>query len=97
MSTNIQDKELLNKVIDLELIYSIKESELYLRFLNNQINFYQYQIAFLEDNKPLFFQKKKLKEHNKKIDDYTQKIYDIYTKINEEIEMIEKMRKKINN
>ncbi len=94
MSTNIQYKELLNKVIDLELIYSIKESELYLKFLDNQINFYQHQIEFLEDNKPLFFQMKKLKEYNKKIDDYKQKIYENYKKINEEIDIIREIRKK---
>ncbi len=97
MSTNIQDNELLNKVIDLELTYSIKNSELYLEMLKYQINFYLYQISCLENNKPFFFRKKKLAEHNKKINDYTKKIDDNYQKINEELELIKKMRDKINN
>jgi hypothetical protein len=95
MTKDKEENELLNKIIDLGLIYGIKDSEQYLDFLGNQINFYEQQIEFLEDIKPLFFQKRKLEEHNKKIDEYEQKIYETYQKMNEEVDLIIKMRKSI--
>lgn len=52
------NKELVNKVIDLCLLHEIEETNLYLKMLDNQIKFYQSQINFLEDTKPFFFQKK---------------------------------------
>jgi len=97
MCKNTKDEELLNKVIDLYLNYEIKDSELYLKFLDNQIKFYQHQIEFLEDTKPLFFQKKKLEEHNKKIAEYEQKIKKDYLKMGEEIDMILNIKNKMNN
>ena len=96
MTKDKEEKELLNKIIDLGLIYGIKDSEQYLDFLGNQINFYEHQIEFLEDTKLLFFQKKKLEEYNKKIDEYEQKIYETYQKMNEEVDLIIKMHKSIN-
>lgn len=95
MSKKNKDNELLNKVIDLCLIYGIKDSELYLKVLDNKIKFYQSQIRFLEDTKPLFFQKKKLEEHNKKIEAYEQIITDAYIQMNEEVDMILKMQNSI--
>lgn len=89
------NKDITNKIIDLCLIYEIKESHSYFELLDNKIKFYQNQIRFLEDTKPFFFQKKKLKEHNKKIEDCEQKIYDTYYKMNEEVEMILKMQNSI--
>lgn len=97
MSKTNENNELLNKIIDLNLIYEIKDSELYLKFLDNQIKFYQSQIGFLEDTKPLFFQKKKLEEHNKKIESYEQKISNAYKKMNEEAELIIEMQKNLNS
>lgn len=95
MSKKNKDNELLNKVIDLCLIYGIKDSELYLKVLNNKIKFYQDQIRFLEDTKPLFFQKKKLEEHNKKIEEYEQIITNAYLQMNEEVDTILKMQNSI--
>ncbi len=95
MSKKNKDNELLNKVIDLCLIYGIKDSELYLKVLDNKIKFYQSQIRFLEDTKPLFFQKKKLEEHNKKIEEYEQIITNAYLQMNEEVELILKMQNSI--
>lgn len=92
MSKKNKDNELLNKVIDLCLIYGIKDSELYLKVLDNKIKFYQSQIRFLEDTKPLFFQKNKLEEHNKKIEEYEQIITNAYLQMNEEVDMIFKMQ-----
>lgn len=95
MSKN--DKELVNKVIDLCLLHEIDESNLYLKMLDNQIKFYQSQISFLEDTKPFFFQKKKLEEHNKKIEEYEQKICDNYKKMNEEVNCIIEIQNSIDN
>ena len=81
MKKDNQDKELSNKVIDLCLIQSIKESEIYLNILDNQIKFYTRKIEFLNNNKPLFFQKKKIREHNNKINDYYNKIFNCYVEI----------------
>lgn len=75
----------------------IKDSELYLKVLDNRIKFYQNQIRFLENNKPLFFQKKKLEEHNKKIEEYEQIITNAYLQMNEEVDMILKMQNSINS
>lgn len=91
------DKELVNKIIDLCLLHEIEESNLYLKMLDNQIKFYQSQINFLEDTKPFFFQKRKLEEHNKKIEEYEQKIFDTYKKMNEEVDMIFEMQNSIDN
>ena len=93
----IDNKDLVNKVIDLCLIYGIKDSQLYLEFLDNQIKFYQNERNFLEDTKPFFFQKKKLEEHNKKIEVCEQKIFETYKKMNEEVEFIIEMQNSIDN
>lgn len=90
MNKKNSDNELVTKVIDLCLLNSIEESKLYLKFLDNQINFYQSHIDFLENTRPYFFQKKKLEEHNKEIEKYENKIRDIYIKIEQEIDEIEK-------
>lgn len=92
-----EDKELLNKVIDLCMVYGIKESQLYLKFLDNQVKTYQNHRNFLEDTKPFFFQKKKLEEHNKKIEVCEQKIFETYKKMNEEVEFIIEMQNSIDN
>ncbi len=91
------DKKLVNKIIDLCLLHEIKESNLYLKMLDNRIKFYQCEINYLEDTKPLFFQKKKLEEHNKKIEEYEQKIFDTYKKIEEEVDFIIEMQNSINS
>lgn len=92
-----EDKELLNKVIDLCMVYGIKESQLYLKFLDNQVKTYQNHRNFLEDTKPFFFQKKKLEEHNKKIEICEQKILETYKKMNEEVDFIIEMQNSIDN
>lgn len=89
------EQELLNKVIDLCLTHGIKESELYLKALDNQIKVYQNHIEFLENTKPWFFQKEKLKEHNKEIELYENKIYETYMKMNDEVDYIMELRSSI--
>ena len=91
------DKKLVNKIIDLCLLHEIKESNLYLKMLDNRIKFYQSQINYLEDTKPLFFQKKKLEEHNKKIEEYERKLFDTYKTMGEEVNCIIEMQNSIDN
>lgn len=86
----------LNKVINLYLTLEIKESELYLKFLDNQIKVYQSEIIYLENTKPFFFQKKKLEEHNKRIESYEKKIKDTYLKMSAEANELFKNERIIN-
>lgn len=95
MSKKNNDDELITKVIDLCLYHSIEESNFYIQFLGNQAKFYQTHLQYLEDTKPLFFQKKKLEEHNKKIEEYEEKIRDIYLKMGQEVDEIENTHKEL--
>lgn len=97
MSKKNNDNELITKVIDLCLYHSIEESNLYIRFLGNQVKFYQTHLQHLEETKPLFFQKKKLEEHNKKIEECEEKIRDIYLKMGQEVDEIAKIQKEISS
>lgn len=51
------------------------------------------ELHFLEDSKPFWFQKKKLEEHNKKIEDLENKIFKYYQEMNEDVDLIQKMKK----
>lgn len=88
--------ELISEIINLYLEDSIKESQLYLKLLDNQIKTYQSEINYLENTKPFFFQKRKLKEHNKKIESYEKKIKDTYLKMSAETNEILKNERIIN-
>lgn len=91
------DNELVTKVIDLYLYNNIEESNLYIKLLGNQAKLYQTHLQYLEDTKPLFFQRKKLEEHNKKIEECEEKIRDVYLKMEQEINEIEKTQKVISS
>ena len=97
MNNVSKENALLKKVLDLGLTNEIKDSELYLNLLNKQLEIYKNQIEFLEDTKPMCFQKKEISEHNKKIKECENKICEIYKKIEEELNLIIKMKKSINN
>ncbi len=98
MSKRKKDKEneLISEIINLYLEDSIKESQLYLKLLDNQVKSYQEKLQLLEMEKPFFFQKKKTEIYNQNIKDCEQKIKDIYLKIGEEIEEIQKTQQIIN-
>lgn len=89
------DKELFNMLLKLNIKYAIEDSNINIRMIDNRIRFYQTLIEHLEDNKPLFFQKKKLIEYNNKKEEYNIKISDLYTKLGEEIELIDKLYSKM--
>lgn len=87
------DEKLSNKLIDLFLWYQIEDSHQQLRLIDMQIKACQMELHFLEDSKPFWFQKKKLEEHNKKIEDLENKIFKYYQEMNEEVDLIQKMKK----
>lgn len=95
MGKKDNENELTNKIIDLCLFHNLEESKFYIKFLDNQVRFYQTHLEYLEDTKPYFFQKKKLEEHNKKIKECESKINEIYFKMNKEVQEIEKIHKMI--
>ncbi|MDD4624555.1 MAG: hypothetical protein PHX40_04210 [Bacilli bacterium] len=87
------DEKLSNKLIDLFLWYQIEDSHQQLRLIDMQIKACQMELHFLEDSKPFWFQKKKLEEHNKKIEDLENKIFKYYQEMNEDVDLIQKMKK----
>lgn len=91
------DNELVDKIIKLQMTHCVKESELYLKFISNQINFYEQQLRILRRSKPFKFQKKKLKEYNDEILKYETKIMDSYRKYEEELDFIYQTNNEINN
>ena len=93
VSNDIDNQEVVNKVIDLCLWYQIEDSHRWLDIIDLQIKNCNMQLHFLEEEKPLWFQKKKLEEHNKKIEELENKICKYYQDMNEEVELIEKMQK----
>lgn len=85
------DNELVESLLKLNIKYAIEDSNINMRMIDNRIKFYQSLINHLEDNKPLFFQKKKLVEYNSKLEEYNSKIRDLYDELGKECEMIEKL------
>ncbi|MDO5569739.1 MAG: hypothetical protein Q4G04_06560 [bacterium] len=93
---DIDNQELVEKIIDLCLWYHIEDSHRRLEMINLQIKNCNLQIEFLLDNKPFWFQKQKLEEHNKKIEELENKIIDYYKQIEEEVDIIQKMQQSLN-
>lgn len=84
-----QEDVIINKLLDLSLLYENENSKHWIELVNHQIKGYEIQKQYLIDNKPLFFQKKKLEEHNKKIEELDNKILKCLQKIEEEIKYME--------
>lgn len=59
--------------------------------INNKIDFYQTLINQLNENRPLFFQRKKLINYNNKFNEYYEKINNLYIELNKEINLLEKL------
>ena len=90
-----EDKELVDMLLKLNIKYAIEDSNINIRMIDNRIKFYQTLIEHLEDNKPLFFQKKKLIEYNNKKEEYNTKINDLYAQLGEEVDLIDKLCSKV--
>ena len=88
---NDNDNELFEKLLELNIKYAIEDSNINMRMIDNRIKFYQSLINHLEDNKPLFFQKKKLIEYNTKKEEYENKISELYIQLGEEFKLIDKL------
>lgn len=88
----MKDKDkLIEQLLELNIKNSIKDSNTNIRMLGNRIKFYQTLLNNLENNKPLFFQKKKLNEYENKKGEYNTKINELYTEIEKEVYLIEKI------
>lgn len=85
-----KDNELFELLLKLDIKKAIDDSNTNIVMINKRIKIYQTLINDLEDNKPLFFQKKTLLEYNKQLDEYKTKINDLYKEIEDEIDMIDK-------
>lgn len=85
----MKDKyKLIEQLLELNIKNSIKDSNTNIRLLDNRIKFYQTLLNNLENNKPLFFQKKKLIAYENKKKEYNVKINELYIKIEEELRLI---------
>lgn len=83
--------ELFESLLKLNIKYAIEDSNTNMRMIDNRIKFYQTLINHLEENKPLFFQKRKLIDYNNKRNEYSKKINDLYIELNEELKLLEKL------
>lgn len=83
--------ELFESLLKLNIKYAIEDSNINMRMIDNRIKFYQTLINHLEENKPLFFQKRKLIDYNNKRNEYSKKINDLYVELNEELKLLEKL------
>ncbi len=95
MKKQKDDNELFDKLLELNIKYAIEDSTINIRIIDNRIKFYETLINHLEDDKPLFFQKKKLVEYENKKSEYENKIFELYIKLSKEYEIIEKLHFRI--
>lgn len=80
-----------NKITELCSTNEIQCLNKSIKSLNNRINFYHLLIKHLEENKPLFFQKKKIFEYNQKYKEYDTKIDSLYIELGEEVSLLEEL------
>lgn len=90
-NSNVEEKIIINKLLELSLLYENENSKNWINLVNHQIKGYELQKQHLIDNKPYFFQKKKLEEHNKKIEEIDNKILKCLKDIEDEITFMEKI------
>jgi len=90
-SNKIIEKDIINKLLDLSLLYENENSKNWIELVSHQIKGYEIQKQHLIDNKPYFFQKKKLEEHNKKLAEIDNKILKCLKDIEDEMAFMEKI------
>lgn len=96
-SIKINENQVVNKILDLCMYHQIEESTNFIKIIECQIKFCYSQLELLEDNKPLWFQKKKLNNYFKEKEELELKLEEYYKQINEELKIIEKMKNSIND
>ena len=87
----LNNKDLINKVIDLNLLMSDEISISTINYYGSGIEYYRKLIKDLESYKPLFFQKRKMEDYNSKLKEYNDELSKLYSKIKEEINLITKI------
>lgn len=90
-NSKIEEKDIINKLLDLILVYENESSKNWIELVSHQIKGYEIQKQHLIDNKPYFLQKKKLEEHNKKLAEIDNKILKCFKDIEDEIAFMEKI------
>lgn len=91
MEKQKNNDELFQSLLELNIKYAIENSNINIKMIDNRIKFYETLISHLENDKPLFFQKKKLIEYENKKSKYKNKIAELYNQLNKEYEIIEKL------
>lgn len=77
----MDNKKIDNKLIANQIKYEIKDSKLQLQHIDASINYYQWCLQHLKNNRPLFLTDD---EYNKRIDEYEAKLDKLYIQLNEE-------------
>ena len=90
MEKQKNNDELFKSLLELNIKFAIENSNIKLNMINNKIDFYQTLINQLNENRPLFFQRKKLINYNNKFNEYYEKINNLYIELNKEINLLEK-------
>ena len=91
MEKQKNNDELFKSLLELNIKFAIENSNIKLNRINNKIDFYQTLINQLNENRPLFFQRKKLINYNNKFNEYYEKINNLYIELNKEINLLEKL------
>ena len=91
MEKQKNNDELFKSLLELNIKFAIENSNIKLNMINNKIDFYQTLINQLNENRPLFFQRKKLINYNNKFNEYYEKINNLHIELNKEINLLEKL------
>lgn len=89
------DNEMIIKYIDYCLKDSINEIDLNFQYYYEKIKYYTNLIKLTEQNKPLFFQKKKLKEYYEEVAEYNNIIKEASIKLAEEAKLIKEIMESV--
>ena len=86
-----KERGLINNIVKLNILNELEYSRKTIEFINTRIRFYKTLLNHLEDDKPLFFQKKKLTFYNNKIKEYNDKIDSLYNELINEVLLIDEI------
>ena len=94
MNENLKDEnKLLESLLKLNVKYAMEDSNINLRLYGIKLQYYQNLLNQLENNKPLFFQKRKLINYENKIVEYNNKIDELSNKMEEEFNLLVNIQK----
>lgn len=87
----------LDKFINYSLNREIEESNLYLNLCNIKLKYYINCLNKLENQKPLFFMKKRLKKYEKERNELLKSIEECKKSVAKEYNLITKLAESMNN